>query len=904
MSKPRQEENIYSSACIQALEQEYCSSCSAAVVSSRGLGARVVSRIYNGGRQALYTATVGAMLMNNMAAPAWGTTTNVAAGHTSTGLVANSGDLINVYGTTRSSIINNNGREILFNAGETRSTTVNSGGDQLVSGGTARGTIIKNGGTQHVASVGGARAISAVISAGGVQFVRGIAEDTEIQGGIQIVSNGASAYDTTIYQGGQSVESGGRAGRTTISSGGQTIGSGGAAVWTNIQNGSQTILSGGRATVTSIYAGGRQYIQGGGSANDTTLYGGTQIVSNGGIVTSTTLNGGDLTVSVGGSAVRVSQIVGNVNADVVGGLTSNTYISGTNQYGSSFTLESGVASNFVLNENGRQVVSSGGVANHTIINSVGSQLIKSNATANSTVINDGGVQTVSGGTANSTVINQGGIQIASAGGQINDTVISGGTQHIYNGAVTSNITNNSGTMYLHEGYTLRGITTINNGQLVVGNTPAIFGIQHLSANNAIIAMDVDLQNQTANELLITGSYNGNANLKLTNTATVAAGTAGDGIKLVDFGSAATVNGTFDLVGGQWDEGGFVYQLAQNEGDNDYYLKSTGQLTNTFKTMLNIPIMNVIVAQTGMNSLQRRLGDLRGMNNTQAKQGIWVRSYYKDMTVKDLAKTDMSLFGAEAGYDWLFNAEEPTKLYAGVLVGFVSAGSIKTEKNDGMYEKGDGQAPTVGVYATLVNENGWFVDIAARNFWTKLDMKNHTSDGTELAYKPERNVLAASVEVGKSFDTELSRGSFIRIEPKVEVSYMNAASDEAKVSNGNKLTYDAANYVDAKAGVLFAYEAVRSNGLLIEPLLELAYRYNFSGKDPISYAGATADSDLKGGTAEINAGLNMQLTDNLYWYSLGSYEASDKVKGWGVHAGIRYAFGEPDIRSYKKSGKRK
>ena len=27
-------ENIYSSACIQALEQEYCSSCSAAVVSS------------------------------------------------------------------------------------------------------------------------------------------------------------------------------------------------------------------------------------------------------------------------------------------------------------------------------------------------------------------------------------------------------------------------------------------------------------------------------------------------------------------------------------------------------------------------------------------------------------------------------------------------------------------------------------------------------------------------------------------------------------------------------------------------------------------------------------------------------------------------------------------------------
>ena len=74
-----QEDNIYSSACIQALEWEYCSSCSAAVVSSclvssHGYGARVVSRIYHGGRRVMYTATVAAMLANNMALPAYGRT--------------------------------------------------------------------------------------------------------------------------------------------------------------------------------------------------------------------------------------------------------------------------------------------------------------------------------------------------------------------------------------------------------------------------------------------------------------------------------------------------------------------------------------------------------------------------------------------------------------------------------------------------------------------------------------------------------------------------------------------------------------------------------------------------------------------------------------------------------------
>ena len=81
--KRRPSENIYSSAVIQALEQEYCCSRSAAVlsssclVSSHGLGARLMSRIYNGGRQAVYTATVGAMLVNNIATPVYGEVINV-----------------------------------------------------------------------------------------------------------------------------------------------------------------------------------------------------------------------------------------------------------------------------------------------------------------------------------------------------------------------------------------------------------------------------------------------------------------------------------------------------------------------------------------------------------------------------------------------------------------------------------------------------------------------------------------------------------------------------------------------------------------------------------------------------------------------------------------------------------
>lgn len=995
-----QEENIYSSACIQALEQEYCSSCSAAVVSScivsRGFGERLVSRIYNGGRRAVYTAAVGAMLANNTALPAYGAGTYVSAGKTVTGATITSGNSQIIYsagvadsttiygglqvvssgGVATNTTMYQDGWQFVSSGGVASNTTINPGGQRVSSGGVANTTIINSGGAQHLQSGGVANAttinsrgwqhveggglangttinslgwlnvasggvasnttINSVghlgVSSGGVAnettihsggsqnvYVGGVVSDTTIHdGGLQFVHAGGKTYNVRQHSGGkmfvivsggdaetyvegtnasgeafslqngkasnfilysggsQHVKSGGVASATTINGGAQYVSDGGVASATTIHGGAQYVSAGGVASATTIH-GGTQYVSAGGTALETTIHGGTQDVSAGGVASNTTINegglqnvssgavvsativaGGTQNVSSGGKAYNVMQYSGgNINADVYGGDTE-TYVSGTNASGEVFTLQNGVASNFILYAGGLQNVSSGAVASDTLV-AGGTQNVYSSGVASNTTLNSGAV-------------------------------------NLYEGGLISGLNATGGDLNVYGNNTLQGNINLADAQVNINHTTGMntLGIENLSANNAVFNMNVDLETQTADKLNITDSYSGNANLKLTNVAPTAQATTGDGIKLVEFADTATVNGTFDLLGGKWDEGGYVYKLAQGTAagtGQDYYLRNTQELTDTFKTMLNVPIMNVVIAQTGMNSLQKRLGDLRAMDNTQAKQGVWVRSYYKDMTVDDLIKTEANLFGAEAGYDWLFRAEEPTKLYAGVLVGFVSTRNIKTKKSDGVYDKGDGEAPGVGVYATLLNENGWFVDLAARNFWSKLDMKNHSSTGTELAYKPNRNVLAASVEVGKSINSELARNKFIRIEPKLEIGYMHASAENASVGDtGNDIRYNAANYVNAKAGVLLAYNAVRDNGLLIEPLLELAYRYEFAGKDDLAYAGAAEKSDLSGGTLEVNAGLDMQLTKNLYWYGLGSYEASNIVKGWGVHAGIRYAFG--------------
>ncbi|MBR4508978.1 MAG: autotransporter outer membrane beta-barrel domain-containing protein, partial [Elusimicrobiaceae bacterium] len=308
----------------------------------------------------------------------------------------------------------------------------------------------------------------------------------------------------------------------------------------------------------------------------------------------------------------------------------------------------------------------------------------------------------------------------------------------------------------------------------------------------------------------------------------------------------------------------------------------------------IPMLNAVIARIGMNSLNKRMGDLRDMNNPARNQGIWLRTYYKDMTVSDLLKTDMSLFGVEAGYDWLINPDEPNKVYLGVMLGYVNANDIKTKTNIGN-NKGSGDAPSVGIYATIINDNNWFIDFAARNFWSKIENTTQTSLNT-LSFDVKRNLFTASVEAGKTILSD----NGLKVEPKAELSYIRANADTTNVVNGTgDLKYSAETYLTGKAAIMFSYQAQMSNQLLIEPLLELAYNYEFDGKGKVSYGGAETETSLKGGYLEVDAGVNAQLTKDIYLYALGSYEKGSKIDGFGLHAGIRAAFGGGDKKKKKE-----
>nr|MCR5504969.1 hypothetical protein [Elusimicrobiaceae bacterium] len=100
----KKNENIYTSRYIQSLEDVYCHSRSA-VTSEMGLScgsASLPTRIINGGKKAIYTATMTAMLLNNMAPQAWADDppTSIGPGQVVQDVTYTSGTIVWNEGTT------------------------------------------------------------------------------------------------------------------------------------------------------------------------------------------------------------------------------------------------------------------------------------------------------------------------------------------------------------------------------------------------------------------------------------------------------------------------------------------------------------------------------------------------------------------------------------------------------------------------------------------------------------------------------------------------------------------------------------------------------------------------------------------------------------------------------------
>ena len=332
------------------------------------------------------------------------TTITVSSGFTSTGLVLNYGDELDV-----------------LNGGTADGTTVNSGGVAFVSsGGTASDTQVTSGGFEIVSS-GGIASVTTV-SSGGFQFVSdgGTTIGTTVEnGGYTVISNGGTAVSATVDFGGFESVSGVSIG-TTVNSGGAEI-----------------VAAAGVASAAILNAGGTLVVLPGGSATGAT--GAGTVVSTGIVVTQA-----------------------NVGVTVFASVATN-FVLGTGDV--AFVLPGGVVSGTVVTSGGTEDLFPGGNAVGTAVSYGGAELVFSGATASLTMVSAGGSETVDfGGSAVSVTVSSGATQFVTVGGNAQFTTLdSGGIESIRIGGSAVSTTVSSGGFEVISAGGTASLTVLEDG---------------------------------------------------------------------------------------------------------------------------------------------------------------------------------------------------------------------------------------------------------------------------------------------------------------------------------------------------------------------------------------------------------------------------------------------------------
>jgi outer membrane autotransporter protein len=327
-------------------------------------------------------------------------------------------------------------------------------------------------------------------------------------------------------------------------------------------------------------------------------------------------------------------------------------------------------------------------------------------------------------------------------------------------------------------------------------------------------------------------------------------------------------------------------------------------TDAFKTINNTPEVLSLVFKSGMNSLNRRLGDIR-RTPEDSYSGVWARGFGKSYDVTNEIKTKVDIFGVEGGYDFRVKKDSEDRYYLGLMVGYQSVGSIKTQQtNGGSDGHGDGSAPSFGAYGSWIGKNGYFVDLALRYFMIDLNMTSYSRQDDEINYKPKANYIGFSGEFGKEFEFDVSENK-LRVEPKIEMIFGTAGSQSMETTSGEKLEYGGTTVLNGKLKVAGSYQFELQNEMLIEPIIELGYGTEMAGKTDITYGKGKYTSDFSGGYFEVSGGVNAYLTKGFSAYSLVTLESGDNQSNIGWNIGVRYGFGgSKQIEQYGDKNKEK
>ena len=420
-------------------------------------------------------------------------------------------------------------------------------------------------------------------------------------------------------------------------------------------------------------------------------------------------------------------------------------------------------------------------------------------------------------------------------------------------------------------------------------------------------------NELANRLVVEGTTDGYHKVSVVNDGSLET-TGNERITLIekaDKGGSFSLTNTVEL-------GAFQYGLRNNEdgrgrydGQDGHYweLYSTGlapvdpgkpdpikpdepepkpESSNTASAAINTFAANYLLNYAETNTLIQRLGDLRFTENSN---GAWFRAYggkFESNARSFVKDFDMDYGGLQAGYDrkldksWFKDGDT----YVGVFFGY---GKGDLDYKDNGHGSGTAENKTLGLYATYVAKNGFYIDTIAKYVWSTNDFRVFDTAGTLVVGDDvDLGGFGASVEIGRRFRLKENRtGGRWYVEPQAQLSYLRQGSAYFSASNGLRIGVDDFNSLLGRLGALIGYETDRTNFYA-----KISYLKEFDGDLDIRYASGKhiAGESFGDDWWTYGIGVTHQVNPrNSLYFSLERSSGGVFTEDWAIRGGWRVTF---------------
>ncbi|WP_447903094.1 autotransporter family protein [Pseudomonas serbica] len=312
----------------------------------------------------------------------------------------------------------------------------------------------------------------------------------------------------------------------------------------------------------------------------------------------------------------------------------------------------------------------------------------------------------------------------------------------------------------------------------------------------------------------------------------------------------------------------------------------------------VPVWSVLppaaaqLALTALGTFHDRQGDQRLLNETGAFGAGWGRVYGKnfDQTWAGTVtpRLDGSLNGFQVGNDLFASQTSAGQTQrTGFFVGHSRLKGDVDGFNQGFQDKRAGkvelQGDNLGLYWTLTDPKGWYVDTVAMYTWLNGD--SHSDRGLEI--DNDGHAMTLSVEAGYP----VAVADNWVVEPQVQV--INQQVDLKSQDDGiSRVSFDADPAWTGRLGARLKgrYDVA---GLPLEPYLRVNLWHTLSGTDTVTFDDSTEiKTEQRTSSADLGIGAVLTLAPAVSLYANADYSSnidSNPLRAMSANLGIRLSW---------------